>query len=315
MNEIRYSRRTVLTLASGAAAIVAAGCGGGKGSRPAAAVEGLATVVRTPQVAADGTAVATAVPSPTPAPTAFAAGAEERALLVGTPWETTLSIRHSGSLGPAVLLLGGVHGNEPGGWLAAEELMAFQPRAGSLLVLPRANQLAMSDFVRTYDELGDLNRLYPGNAQSVLPMERLAAAIVAVSREFGVDVVLDLHESWAFYSTRTQSGTAFLGQTITAGVGPRNPGFVSELVDRVNLRIGLERDYMVARDGSAFRRPETTPTDQATSRGRSSLSLGGHVQGLTPILVEMGQEDQPIERRVALHLLVAEEALTLLGVA
>ena len=311
----RYSRRSVLALASGAAAMVAAGCGSGKGSRPVAAVEGVATVVRTPQLAADGTASATTAPSPTPAPTAFPAGAEERALLAGTPWETPLLIRHSGAPGPAVLLLGGVHGNEPGGWLAADELTALQPRAGSLIVLPRANQLAMSDFVRTYDELGDLNRLYPGNAESVLPMERLAAGITGVAREFGVDIVLDLHESWAFYSTRTQSGTAFLGQTITAGVGPRNPGFVSELVDRVNPRIGLERDHMVARDGSAFRRPETTLTDPASSRGRSSLSLGGHVPGLTPILVETGQEDQPIERRVALHLLVAEEALTLLGVA
>lgn len=308
-----YSRRAVLTLASGAAAMVAAGCKGADSPGTAAANESVATVVRTPQVAADGRASTPSPAVPEPQPTPYPAGTEERALLTGTRWETPLSIRHSGALGPAVLFLGGVHGNEPGGWLAAGDIASVQPRVGSLLVLPRANHLAMADFVRTHGELGDLNRLYPGNPASELPMERLAAEIVAVAREFRVDVVFDLHESWAFYSTRTQAGTAFLGQTITAGVGPRNPGFVSEIVERVNPRIGLERDFMIARDGSAFRRPESVPPDPSTNRGRSSLSLGGHVPGLTPILVEMGQEDQAVERRVALHLLVAEEALALLG--
>jgi hypothetical protein len=213
------------------------------------------------------------------------------------------------------MILGGVHGNEPGGWLAANELAALEPVTGSLLVLPEANRLAMAGFVRTYPDLGDLNRLYPGNdSDTALPMERMAAAIVALAREFHVDLLLDLHESWAFYATRAQSGTAFLGQTITAGVGPRNPAFVSDLVERVNPRIGVERDLMHYRDGSAFRRPETAPADPSGNRGRSSMSLGGHVPGLTPILVEMGQEDQPEVRRVELHLIVATEALRMLGI-
>lgn len=107
------------------------------------------------------------------------------------------------------------------------------------------------------------------------------------------------------------NGTAFLGQTVSAGVGPRNPGLVDALVKRVNPGIGVDRDLLIARDGTAFRRDDQAPN--AANRGRSSLSLGGHVQGLTPILVEMGQEDQPIARRVELHLAVAEGAATLLG--
>jgi len=308
-------RRALFAMAAGSLASIFAACGGR--SRPGVLVASpqearptTASVVRTPNLAAD--VAPSPSPTTTPVPEPFPAGRESRILLPGTPWATGLTATHSGAPGPSVLILGGVHGNEPGAWLAADELATLQPRAGSLIVLPRANQLAIADFVRTYDELGDLNRLYPGDPSSTLPMARMAAEIVAVASEFRVDVVLDLHESWAFYTTRTQSGTAFLGQTITAGVGPRNPSFAMELVERANAHIDVERDLMVFREGSAFRRPD--PGNEATSmRGRSSLSLGGHVPGLTPLLIEMGQEDQPIERRTELHLIVAHEALRMLA--
>jgi hypothetical protein len=305
----------VLALAGGVAAAAFAGCGSDTAPPVTAVPEGVPGLKgrvneSTPQGGAASAADATATATPTP----FAAGHSERALLAGTPWESLASIRHSGVAGTKVMILGGVHGNEPGGWLAAEELASIVPATGSILVLPRANQLAIHDFVRTHDDLGDLNRLYPGEGESTLPMARMAAEIVELAREFRVEVALDLHESWGFYSTREQNGTAFLGQTMTAGVGPRNPDLVRDLVDRANQHITTERDLMVFRDGSAFRRPETAPSDASGNRGRSSLSLGGHVPGLTPILVEMGQEEQALERRVELHLIVANEALSALGV-
>ena len=296
---------------AGTAAGALAGCGANGNESGGTGEESLPLqFALTPQ---PDTAGSSATPEATPQP--FPAGREERALLGGSPWESPVSIVHSGAAGPTVLVLGGVHGNEPGGWLAAEELATLEPTAGSLLVMPRANQLAIVDFVRTHPELGDLNRLYPGHGESDLPMERMAAEIVALAKEFRVDVALDLHESWGFYSTREQNGTAFLGQTVTAGVGPRNPGFVTGLVERANSRIMVERDLMVFREGSAFRRPESESADATTTRGRSSLSLGGHVPGLTPVLVEMGQEGQPVERRVELHLIVVTEALAALGMA
>ena len=48
----------------------------------------------------------------------------------------------------------------------------------------------------------------------------MASEIVAVAREFEVDVLLDLHESWGFFAERSENGTAFLGQTVTRGSGP-----------------------------------------------------------------------------------------------
>ena len=76
---------------------------------------------------------------------------------------------------------------------------------------PRANQLATESFVRTTDDLGDLNRLYPGDPQG-LPMARMAFAIVETMRKLRVTTLMDMHESWAFYKGRPQNGTIFLGR-------------------------------------------------------------------------------------------------------
>ncbi len=85
--------------------------------------------------------------------------------------------------------------------------------------------------------------------------------------------------------------------------------------DLLAFALGDGRDRLLVRDGATFRRMDNPATGGPTAtRGRSSLALGGHVEGLTPVLVEMGQQDQPLERRVELHLAVARAALELVGV-
>ncbi|MBK7127242.1 MAG: succinylglutamate desuccinylase/aspartoacylase family protein [Dehalococcoidia bacterium] len=299
-------------LASSAAVAFAACTPGGSGS-------GSKQVVVAPQLAAEGneppvpTPASTLIPAPSPTP--LPRGSEERVLLAGTPSETRLSIRHSGARGPATMVLGGVHGNEPGGWLAADEVASWEPTAGSLIVLPRANIQALNAFVRTFDEIADLNRMYPGDPDSVFLMERLAFEILQTCREFGVELLLDMHESWAFYAEHPpNSGTGALGQTITAGPGPQQDSFGQRIASIANPQVA-QREQFIVREGTQFGRPTATaPSGQPQSlRGRSSLSAGGHVPGLTPILVEMGQTDQPLDRRVELHLITARAVLQLQG--
>lgn len=240
-------------------------------------------------------------------------GASERVLLEGTPSETHMVIRHSGVRGPAVMILGGVHGNEPGGWLAADEVATWEPEAGSLIVVPRSNVQAIASFVRTFDEIGDLNRLYPGRADSPFLMERLAFAFLETCREFKVEVLLDMHESWAFYAEYPpNSGTGALGQTITAGPGPKQADFAQRMAAIANLQAS-QREQFIVRDGTRLGAPTSTPAAGQANRGRSSLAAGAAVSGLTPILVEMGQEDQSLERRIALHLVTARAVLELEG--
>ena len=290
---------------------------------PVATATSTVTPTPTPSptpVATTATPTPAPTPTPTPEPTPWAAGREEIALLEGTEWETPLIAQHSGEEGPAVLVLGGVHGNEPGSWLATEEIAEWQPVRGSLIVIPRANIVATRIGERTLPELGDLNRLYPGSLDAELPMSRMAAQIVEVARAYRVSLVLDLHESWGFYVERgSNRGTAFLGQTISSGPGGDGEGVATRIAEDFNAQLEIERDHLIARDRMSWGFTSSQggpPIDDTSSwgwrpgRGSSSLSLGRYVPGLTPVLVEMGQQDQPLERRAELHRLVVRVALT-----
>jgi Succinylglutamate desuccinylase / Aspartoacylase family len=309
----RISRRAFL-ISAGAAALSGA-CGGqrsralGEGDEePAAAAS------TTPRATLTLIASDTPTPAATSTPTTRPKGVEERVLLAGTASETVAVIRHSGVRGNTVVVLGGVHGNEPGAWLAADQVAAWEPAAGSLVVIPRCNVQGIAGFVRTTEEIGDLNRLYPGNLESELLMEQMAATILELAREFEAQILLDMHESWAFYAEYPpNSGTGALGQTVTTGVGPLGPGFGRGLIERVNPSFS-EREQMIIRDGTQFSQPPATPTPGQANRGRSSLSAGRHVAGLTPVLVEMGQEHQRLERRIELHLATARATLEIMGV-
>jgi hypothetical protein len=265
-------------------------------------------------------------PTPVPTPTStpeppfvVAEGLERRTLMEGTPEATPLYIYGSGRPGNVLMVLGGVHGNEPGGWLAADRLAdGFRPENGAFLIVPRANRLSTIDFVRTTDALGDLNRLYPGDPDG-LPMARMANEIVQTAREFHVSYLVDMHESWAFYKDRPQNGTAFLGQTIATD--PNSPGgdLARAVVEAQNSRMlyNWEEFFYRERGGNANNlanqgfNGSVAPSNQTpgnpSGRGSSSLGLPNHVPTLNAaLLVEMGQQ-QTLERRTAMHVDIVRE--------
>jgi hypothetical protein len=268
-------------------------------------------------------------PEPTAAPPPFvvAAGEEQRSIMAGTKFETPLYVFGSGRAGPVALALGGVHGNEPGGWLAADRLVdKMRPDVGALLVIPHTNKIAMGLFARTTDEIGDINRAYPGNADGT-PGEQIAAQIMQVIRDFHVSLVHDMHESWAFYKDRPQNGTAFLGQTVATNAPEPGPSMARASVDAVNTRIQspLEEFFFRDRFGSNQAAAPGVPNgpspagasapDAARPNGVSSSSLGipNFAPGVVSILVEMGQQ-QALERRIALHVDMFTEFLRREGV-
>jgi hypothetical protein len=264
-------------------------------------------------------------PTPTPEPPFIVAAGEERRLLMeGTPYETPLYVYGTGVPGPIALALGGVHGNEPGGWLAAERAVdRLRPDSGALLVVPRANRVATQLFERTTEAIGDLNRAYPGDPNGT-PSQQIAAQIVQTIHDFRVDLVVDMHESWAFYKDRPQNGTAFLGQTVATQTGP-GVDLARGVVDAVNERTLHAHEEFFFRDRFGSNQaagpgvqasPSSGPSASTGGPGgssRSSLGLPSVRPGLIAVLVEMGQQ-QSLERRTALHVEVLSEFLRRIGV-
>jgi hypothetical protein len=247
--------------------------------------------------------------------------------MAGTRYETSLYIFGSGRAGAVALALGGVHGNEPGGWLAADRVVErLRPDAGAILVVPHTNKVALSLFQRTTDEIGDVNRAYPGNPAGT-PSQQIAAEIMQVIRDFRVSLVVDMHESWAFYKDRPQNGTAFLGQTVATNAPEPAPSIAREAVAAVNSRIqsSIEEFFFRDRFGSNQAAAPGVPNgsspagaaapDAARPNGVSSSSLGipNFAPGVISVLVEMGQQ-QSLERRIALHVEMLTEFLRREGV-
>jgi hypothetical protein len=82
-------------------------------------------------------------------------------LAKGTKYATKLYIIDSGKPGPVVMIVGGVHGNERAGYTAAAKVKDWNIKKGTLLVLPKANVMAVDKKVRYLSKQGDLNRKFP----------------------------------------------------------------------------------------------------------------------------------------------------------
>jgi len=149
-----------------------------------------------------------------------------RYMMKESAYQTPMFHFHSDQPGPAVLIIGGTHGNEPAGFEAAHRLLDFFSKTplqqGDVFVIPEANRLAVLKNSRRIPvpasidrEKGNLNRCYPG-APDGLPMEQLAYEITQFIQEKGIDLLLDLHESPVFNLEYKADSSEYhgLGQTL-----------------------------------------------------------------------------------------------------
>lgn len=119
-----------------------------------------------------------------------------RTLRAGTPEETTVYDYDSGVPGPTAFVVGGVHGDERAGYLAADDVASWEVSAGRLVVVPRANAPAIRADSRT-GSAGDLNRHFPPLRA---PTSALARAIWNEISVVGPDLFVDLHEARRLYT-------------------------------------------------------------------------------------------------------------------
>ena len=124
-------------------------------------------------------------------------------------FSTPVYVNDSGNDGKTILIIGGVHGNEPAGFHAAEELIDYTPKNGILVVIPKANIVACNNNNRTEYYMDDLNRSFIGSESGGIA-HRLAWEIVNVIKEYKPSMIIDLHESRGEYD----ESTGYIGQSI-----------------------------------------------------------------------------------------------------
>ncbi|MEL6711199.1 MAG: M14/M99 family metallopeptidase [Pseudomonadota bacterium] len=96
--------------------------------------------------------------------------------------------------GKTLLIIGGIQGDEPGGYRAADRYVDVSLSQGQLIIVPRANLKAIMLGQRGPD--GDMNRQFHDQPWSgpMLPVVRKIQRLIAEA-----DVLLNLHEGWGYH--------------------------------------------------------------------------------------------------------------------
>ena len=190
-----------------------------------------------------------------------------------------------------VLVIGGIHGNEPAGSRAAETITTWAIDRGCLLVIPRANVRALSARARCAPGAGDLNRAFPGSS-SGNSCQQLARSIYSVMKEFRPQWVIDLHEAREF----EQLASGALGQTIIYHRTSGSLDLINQVVEAVNSGEKFSKYPFILRRGQS----------------RSGTIKAATLLGLDGFMVETCSR-QPLELRVKQHLRAVAVFMELTG--
>jgi len=181
--------------------------------------------------------------------TLYASDAEiERELLAaGTESETELLIQRSGVPGPTVMVVGGVHGNEPAGALAAEVIATWPIQRGILIVVPRANVPGLkssSRFIPGVErEVRDLNRNFRVTEEGVETSGEMAPVLWAVVERFQPDWLFDLHEGYDFHQINNDS----VGSSVVHDQSPEAAELAAQMLESINQTIEEPLKHFVPR--------------------------------------------------------------------
>jgi len=219
--------------------------------------------------------------------------------------------------GPTVMIIGGIQGDEPGGFLAADRYVDLTLRKGNLILVPRANFYSILKKDRGPD--GDMNRRFRDAAPANY-MDRIVEIIKGLMEE--ADYLLNLHDGSGFYSPTwegPQRNPRRYGQSIIADASAyldRRRGRLLELEDlalrvirRVNAQIRDEKHHFL------FNNHRTLEKDTAHPEQRTSATYYALTRvGIPAFGVETSKDIADYQVRVQYQTMVINAFLEEVGV-
>ena len=222
--------------------------------------------------------------------------------------------------GKTLMLIGGIQGDEPGGYLTADLYADVTLKKGNLIVVPRANFYSI--LLNQRDGMtGDMNRKFSESTQEERNMEQ---EIVTILKKLigEADCLLNLHEGSGFYNEEWKSeieNPDRFGQSIIYDaarfVGQKKPkpldleAMAGTVVAKVNRQIDNSRHHF---------RPNNHDTISDSSRfpeQRKSATYYALTQENIPAFgVETSKSIQPNATKVALQKLVINAFMEELGI-
>jgi len=217
---------------------------------------------------------------------------------IGTTWATPWHVIDSGNDGPTVLITGGVHGNEPAGYRAAEQILHWPVTRGKLIVMPQINRLGLAANIRWSPDhrndrkRRDINRSFPTSERDD-PLTEQTVAIWEFIRKHDPDWVFDLHEGFDFHRENPKS----VGSSVIAF--PHQAEMAKRILKSVNAHVEPSRHFdLLAKNGPV----------------NGSLARACHEQlGAESFIFETTFKDQHLSHRMRQHRRMVSTALLEIG--
>jgi len=161
----------------------------------------------------------------------------EGVLAAGTLWANPYYIVDSGIPGPTLLIAAGIHGNEPAGFRAAEQIRHWPLKRGKLIVVPRVNTPGLREKTRWLPGVEkpdrNANRNFPGRGEPNRARTEPVRALWAFVQEQNPDWVVDLHEGYDFRITNQKTD----GSSIIFFDTPEMRALASKIHGEINATI------------------------------------------------------------------------------
>ncbi|MCL1889382.1 MAG: M14/M99 family metallopeptidase [Desulfovibrionaceae bacterium] len=217
--------------------------------------------------------------------------------------------------GPTVMILGGIHGDEPGAFLSADLHTNLSVKRGNLIVAPRVNSRSIIHNQRGYG--GDMNRKFAPD-QGADPEYRVIAILKSLMAES--DALITLHDGSGFYSPEWKdnlSNPRRYGQSIITdaavydyeGREIRLQENAEKALRKVNLEIGNPRykftyfNMDTGNENSPHREHRLSATYFALTR-----------LGIPAFCIEISKNLPSLEMKIYQHHLALNALLESLGV-
>ena len=223
--------------------------------------------------------------------------------------------------GKTIMIIGGIQGDEPSGYISADLYADLHLRRGNLIVVPRANFYSIL-VNRREGQTGDMNRKFRPSKSSEEKKD-LDEEIVEVLKRLiqESDCLLNLHEGSGFYSpvwVSEQENPKRYGQSIIhdaesvpsgQGTGVIRLGDIARRVaDSVNARIPEER-YRFRPNNHDTLSEQTQHREQ-----RISATFYALTQARIPAFgIETSKSIPDLETKIRLHRLVINAMMSEFG--
>ncbi len=212
----------------------------------------------------------------------------------GSVWETQYYVTDSKRPGPAVMIVAGVHGDEPAGARAAEQIRHWTITRGKLIVVPQANRPALQNRTRRMPTLpkdrSDLNRNFP-KANGETPKCMLSTALWALVSSHCPDWLLDLHEGSDF----TQLNNKSVGSSVIAAQSTEVKKQACRMLEALNETIEEPDKKFVLK---------SPPASGSLARAAAERL------GIKSVILETTMKDQPLSLRARQHRIMVHRFLT-----